>query len=827
MKDYNPKEIEQKWRDFWQDKEIFKTKDGSGKPKFYVLDMFPYPSGEGLHVGHPKGYIATDVVARMKKMQGFEVLHPMGWDAFGLPAENYAIKNKIHPAEAVEKNIKRFRSQMDKVGFTYDWSREIKTTDPEYYKWTQWTFLQMFKKGLVFQSFEPINWCPSCKTGLANEDLEQGKCERCGSEIERKPLRQWVIKITDYAERLLDDLKLLDWENSIIEMQKNWIGRSEGVEIKFHVSSCKFQIEVFTTRLDTIFGCTYVVIAPEHSLIQELKSEIENWPEVENYIAESKKKSDMERTELAKEKTGVELKGIKAINPFNNGEVSVFISDYVVAGYGTGAVMAVPAHDMRDYDFAIKHSLLIKRVIIEEKDGENQKSKIKNQNNNVKLKINAREDVYEEEGTLTESGEFSGLGTAEAREKMADWLEEKGFGKRKVNYKLRDWVFSRQRYWGEPIPLVHCEKCGVVAVPEKDLPLELPKVKNYEPTGTGESPLAGIEEWVNTTCPQCGGKAKRETNTMPQWAGSCWYYLAYIMRGISNFQFPIFKCKKEFDNWLPVDLYVGGAEHATRHLIYARFWHKFLQDIGVVSTAEPFHKLFHVGLIMAEDGRKMSKRWGNVINPDDVIEEYGADSLRLYEMFMGPFSEGIAWNTKGLVGTRRFLEKVWKIGQETRDKEQETNNAHIEKLMHKTIKKVTEDIENFKFNTAVSQLMILVNELEKSPLILNTYYLILLKLLAPFAPHIAEELWSVLGNKESISQEEWPKYDPELIKDEMVSLIIQINGKVRDKVEVGAGKTEEEIKEIVLTQEKTQRWLEGKEIRKIIFIPNKLINIVV
>ena len=536
MKDYNPKEIEQKWRDFWQDKEIFKTKDGSGKPKFYVLDMFPYPSGEGLHVGHPKGYIATDVVARMKKMQGFEVLHPMGWDAFGLPAENYAIKNKIHPAEAVEKNIKRFRGQMDKVGFTYDWSREIKTTDPEYYKWTQWTFLQMFKKGLVFQSFEPINWCPSCKTGLANEDLEQGKCERCGSEIERKPLRQWVIKITDYAERLLDDLKLLDWENSIIEMQKNWIGRSEGVEIKFHVSSCKFQIEVFTTRLDTIFGCTYVVIAPEHSLIQELKSEIENWPEVENYIAESKKKSDMERTELAKEKTGVELKGIKAINPFNNGEVSVFISDYVVAGYGTGAVMAVPAHDMRDYDFAIKHSLLIKRVIIEEKDGENQKSKIKNQNNNVKLKINAREDVYEEEGTLTESGEFSGLGTAEAREKMADWLEEKGFGKRKVNYKLRDWVFSRQRYWGEPIPLVHCEKCGVVAVPEKDLPLELPKVKNYEPTGTGESPLAGIEEWVNTTCPQCGGKAKRETNTMPQWAGSCWYYLAYIMRGISNFQ---------------------------------------------------------------------------------------------------------------------------------------------------------------------------------------------------------------------------------------------------------------------------------------------------
>ncbi len=656
MRKYNPNQIEKKWQKYWLSKKIYKTKEDKKSPKYYVLDMFPYPSGAGLHVGHPKGYIATDIVARMKAMQGASVLHPMGWDAFGLPTENYAIKNKVHPKAATDKNIKTFKKQLELLGFTYDWEREVNTTDPEYYKWTQWAFLQMFKKGLAFESYEPINWCPECQTGLANEDLEDGKCERCGSEIERKPMRQWVLKITAYADRLLKDLdKLTGWPEPIKEMQRNWIGRSEGALVKFKVKSQKSkvdkEIEVFTTRPDTLSGATYVVLAPEHNLISNLKSQILNFKEVEEYINKAKKKSDLERTDLAKEKTGVELNGIVAINPVNNEELPIFVADYVLTGYGTGAIMAVPAHDERDWEFAKKYNLPIVEVL---KGGDITKA------------------AFTEDGELINSNFLNGLHMVEAKAKMIAWLEEKGLGKKQVQYKLRDWVFSRQRYWGEPIPIIHCAKCGAAPVPEKDLPVKLPDVKNYKPSGTGESPLANIDKWVNTKCPKCGGPAKRETNTMPQWAGSSWYYLAYAMlgsqkskvsaRGGSAFGGKSQKYEwrqEEIDYWNPVDLYVGGAEHATRHLIYARFWHKFLYDIGRVHHDEPFTRLQNVGLILAEDGRKMSKRWGNVINPDDVVKQYGADAMRMYEMFMGPFDQPCAWSTNGLVGVRRFLERVW------------------------------------------------------------------------------------------------------------------------------------------------------------------------
>ncbi|MCK4781566.1 leucine--tRNA ligase [Candidatus Parcubacteria bacterium] len=771
MQEYNPQKIEEKWQKRWAKDKIFKTKDGSKNPKFYVLDMFPYPSGAGLHVGHPKGYIATDIVSRMKRMQGFEVLHPMGWDGFGLPAENYALKNKIHPKSAVKENIKKFKAQLNKIGFDYDWSREINTTEPNYYKWTQWIFLQMFKKGLAYESYEPINWCPSCKTGLANEDLEHGKCERCGSDIEQKPMRQWVLKITDYAERLLEDLKLLDWEEQILEMQKNWIGKSCGADVDFKIDKRDEIIKVFTTRPDTLFGATFMVLSPEHSSVEEITTNVQK-SEVKKYQEQARKKSDLERTDLEKEKTGV-FTGAYAINPVNNEKIPIWIADYVLMSYGYGAIMAVPAHDERDFEFAKKFKLPIVQIDLEDK------------------------------------------------EKMIKWLEKNKNGRRAVNYKLKDWVFSRQRYWGEPIPIIKCEKCGNVAVPEKELPLKLPEVKHYEPTGTGESPLANIKEWVNTTCPKCKKRAKRETNTMPQWAGSCWYYLRYI--DPENKKELVDKNKEKY--WMKpkgVDLYVGGAEHATRHLIYARFWHKFLQDIGVVSTSEPFHRLFHVGLIAAEDGRKMSKRWNNVINPDDVIQEYGADSLRLYEMFMGGFSEGTAWNTKGLVGTTRFLKKVWQI--QYKPKKQSSKS---DRLLHQTIKKVTEDIENFKFNTAISQMMILTNEMEKQKEIDINHYLLFLIILAPFAPHISEELWESLKNKKSIFLEKWPEYNPKLIKEETFNLIIQINGKVRDKIEVEAGISEEKAEELALSQEKIKKWLENKKIKKIISVENKLVNIVV
>ena len=970
MKKYDPSEIEKKWQEKWEKDGLYKTAEDKDKPKYYILDMFPYPSGVGLHVGHPKGYIATDIFARAKTMQGYNVLHPMGWDAFGLPAENFALKNKVHPAVAVEKNIATFKEQLGKLGFSYDWDREINTTDPKFYKWTQWTFLQMFKKGLAYESHEPIIWCPSCKTGLAAEDLEGGVCERCGSEVEHKPMRQWVLRITDYAERMLQDLeKLPDWEESIKEQQKNWIGKSEGAEVDFDINPVKSsqssdygasgkKVTVFTTRPDTLFGATYFVLAPEHSLLAELKDEITNYKEVEEYIKKAQKKSDLERTDLAKEKTGVEVKGIKAINPVNGEEIPVWVADYVLIGYGTGAIMAVPAHDERDFEFAKKFGIKIKQVvsydvkaynktlqalellnkinkkakekdlkvwllgglacafyaeviyrehedldlivktkndlktveeILEElnfkkdtkektgnlvntftyRDSEGMEVDINYWTKDLKGELTASEDDFEENekelldckalvlsyeyikkfkqyqcksrdkekdrldleflngkvivenGIAVNSEQFDGLTTAKFKKDITNWLEEKKLGKKAINYKLNDWVFSRQRYWGEPIPIIHCEKCGAVAVPEEELPVTLPDVEKYEPTGTGESPLAGIEDWVNVKCPKCGGKAKRETNTMPQWAGSSWYYLRYI--DPKNDKVLVDKDKEKY--WSPIDFYVGGAEHATRHLIYARFWHKFLYDIGVVNYDEPFTCLQHVGLIMAEDGRKMSKRWGNVINPDNMILSFGADAMRVYEMFMGPFSQPCAWNTNGLVGTRKFLEKVWrsaeKVGSDIKaDKD-------LDRLLHKTIKKVGEDIEGFKFNTAISQMMILVNEFETRDKLSKDTFKNFLKLLAPFAPHIAEELWSEMGEKNSIFRSEWPKYDESKILEDILTIAIQINGKVRDNIKVKADFSEEEIKKEAFKREAVIRNVAGKEIKRVIYVKDKLLNIVV
>jgi len=804
MKQYNHKEIEKKWKKNWEESGLYKTKETAGKPKYYVLDMFPYPSGAGLHVGHPKGYIATDIVGRMKMMQGYNVLHPMGWDAFGLPAENYAIKNKVHPSVATEKNVATFKKQLGLLGFTYDWDREVNTTDPKYYKWTQWIFLQMFKKGLAYESFAPINWCPSCQTGLANEDLDGGRCERCGSEIERRPMRQWVLKITDYAEKLLSGLdELNQWPEHIKKMQTDWIGRSEGALVNFDIKGSEEKLQIFTTRPDTLFGATYMVIAPEHPFIKDNWDKIENQAEVQKYIDQTKSKSDLERTELQKEKTGVEIKGIRAVNPVNGQELPIFAADYVLYGYGTGAVMSVPAHDERDFEFAKKYNLPIIQVV-ESIDGLE------------------KQELFVGEGISMNSDFLNGLKTAEAKAKMIVYLQEKKIGEKKVQYKLRDWVFSRQRYWGEPIPLIKCEKDGWVPILEDQLPLELPKVKNYEPSGTGESPLATIADWVNTTCPKCGGPAQRETNTMPQWAGSCWYYLAYTMSKDQQGNYGWDNEKMNY--WNPVDLYVGGAEHATRHLIYARFWHKFLYDIGVVANNEPFTRLQNVGLILAEDGRKMSKRWNNVINPNDVVEEYGADAMRLYEMFMGPFDQPCAWSTKGVVGVRRFLERVWNLSEKIGEAQ---NDKKITAQIHQTIKKVSEDIEAMRFNTAISTMMELLNELHKCEKINKGDYLLLLKLLSPFSPHITEELWSQLGDESSIFESKWPQYDAELAKDDEITLAVQVNGKLRDTLVVPADIEEEAAKALALKSEKVFKWLEGKEPKKVIYVAGKLVSIVV
>ncbi len=1215
---YNHRTVEKKWQKKWREENLYRTSESKDKPKYYVLDMFPYPSGAGLHVGHPKGYIATDIFARMKTMQGYNVLHPMGWDAFGLPAENFALKNKVHPRVSNDKNIKTFKKQLGKLGFSYDWEREISTTDPEFYKWTQWIFLQLFKKGLAYVSHEPINWCPSCQTGLANEDLEGGKCERCGSDIERRPMQQWVLKITDYAERMLQDLdKLPEWEESIKEMQKNWIGKSEGAQIKFQILNSKFKnpppsmatakqgnfkdsnkkitrdqhsdyIEVFTTRPDTLWGATYMVVAPEHEMLENWKDQIENWQEVAEYIEKAKNKSDLERQE-SKEKTGIKLEGVTAINPVNQEELPIFVADYVLAGYGTGAIMAVPAHDERDWEFAQKFDLPIRQVVaplfeaskegkedeqhtvredketvdrrvvyglvkdpntgkylmidwkvydqtktwviggveegesleeaarreIEEETGyydlefkgqlggeihkkffakhkdenrygrsrcvyfelkspqqkklnskeqakhlpgwysEKEVSKLltfNHQRHFWKLLQNQESECFAGEGVSVNSGILNDLKTPEAKEKVIQWLEEQGLGKRAINYKIKDWVFSRQRYWGEPIPMVWCKNCALeagnekdeklevgrgesevgserskrdgrrvkvlmihgfeawgganwfpslkkkleglgcevfnpdlpnskhpkveewqaalnpylekldensviighslgsktaldllsrtdkkinqvflvasaignprrdwnkmkqnpvwrgsdlealqnfwqqpidwksanksitgktyiifsqddphidpehykvaelenvtiekwqnhghfsvlkdekleayileqikteakpvpVPVPEEQLPVKLPEVKHYEPTGTGESPLAGIENWVNTKCPVCGGDAKRETNTMPQWAGSSWYYLRFI--DPHNKQALVDKQKEKY--WSPVDFYVGGAEHATRHLIYARFWHKFLYDIGAVNYPEPFTRLQHVGLILAEDGRKMSKRWGNVINPDDIVEEFGADAMRVYEMFMGPFSQPCAWSTNGLIGSRKFLEKVVKVSNEVFKNSEAKTGPEMERLLHQTIKKVGEDIEHFKLNTAISQMMILVNKISEDGISKSDFEK-LVQILAPFGPHLAEELWERLGRADSIFKQTWPKFDAGKLIEESFELVVQINGKLRARLTVPQDITQEEAQELAQKEERVQKFIEGKQIRKVIFVPGKLLNLVI
>lgn len=806
MKPYDHKEIEKKWQDKWEETGIYKTPDTTDKPKHYVLDMFPYPSGEGLHVGHPKGYIATDIYARMKAMRGFNVLHPMGWDAFGLPAEQYAIKNKVHPRVAVEKNVARYKDQLSIIGLNYDWSREIDTTDPKYYKWTQWIFLKLLEKGLAYESWEPINWCPTCQTGLANEDLEAGKCERCDTPVEKKPMRQWVLRITAYADRMLEDLKLVDWPESIKESQRNWIGRNEGIKYKLKVKGTDTFIETYSTHYEAFFADTFAVIASDHPLLPKL---LENTPQKDEVLARAYEITQMRSDAGFKAdemKEGV-FTGLYLEDPITKSDLPLWISSYALADYGTGIVKC-SAHDERDFTFAKKYSIPMRTVLLP--DDESLRTPTSNQ------EICFSDFAH---GVILEPEVFKGKYPHQVRKEIASYIEENAWGSRSVQYRLKEWVFSRQRYWGEPIPVIHCEKCGAVPVPEKDLPVLLPDVESYAPTGTGESPLAAISEWVNTSCPRCGGAAKRETNTMPQWAGSSWYYLRYI--DPHNDDVLVDGTKEKY--WSPVDMYVGGAEHATRHLIYARFWHKFLHDLGVVHHPEPFQRLQNVGLIMAEDGRKMSKRWGNVINPDEVVANYGADTLRLYEMFMGPFNQAVAWSTESIVGARRFLERVWKLQAKIGGATPEV----VEASLHKTIKKVGDDIETFNFNTAVSALMILANDMERAESFSKEIYESFLKLLAPFAPHMTEELWNGLGNTGSVHTSTWPVFDEKKIVTSEVTIAIQVNGKVRDEIVVASGAGEEEVKTLALARPVIQKWLEGKEIKKAIFVPGKLLSIVV
>ena len=795
MEKYNPKKIEKKWQKEWEETDVFAASDKSKKPKFYVLVEFPYPSGEGLHVGHCRSYIGLDILARKRRMQGFNVLFPMGWDAFGLPTENYAIKTGIHPRIATRKNTSNFKRQQKNLGFSFDWKREINTTDPSYYKWTQWIFIQLFKKGLAYKAKMSINWCPSCKIGLANEEVIDEKCERCGKGVTRKEKEQWLLKITKYADRLIRDLNKVDYPERVKISQKEWIGRKEGTEIKF-------PIPVFTTRADTLFGCTYLVLAPEHPLIEKLKRKISNYKQVKDYIERSKKKIEKERTSEDKEKTGIEIKGIKATNPANNRKVPIFVADYVLMHYGTGAIMAVPAHDERDFDFAKRYNLPIIEVI-KPKD----------------FKYDPSKQAYTGEGFLINSGRFTGMKSEQAKERITEWLNRKGFAKKAVYYKLRDWIFSRQRYWGEPIPMIECKKCGWQPVREQDLPIELPRVKNYKPTEKGQSPLAKAETWIKVACPECGNTARRETDVMPNWAGSNWYYLRYCD--------PINDKKladpEKLKYWMPVDWYNGGMEHTTLHLLYSRFIYKFLWDIKAVPRSigsEPYKKRTSHGMILGQGGIKMSKSKGNVINPEEVVKEYGADVMRVYEMFMGPFEQMIPWDTKGIKGVRRFLEKVWKFQEKLGD------DKELKQLVHQTIKKVTEDIELLKFNTAISSLMVLANKMEQQKEISLTHYSSFLILLSPFAPHIAEELWQRAGFEGLCCNQKWPKYDSKLIKEKKITLVIQINGKVRDKIEVEANILEKEAKEIALSRDKVLKYTKDKKIKKTIFISGKLINFV-
>ena len=909
MENYSHQKIEQKWQRVWDELGLYQAKDFDKKPKAYILVEFPYLSGDGLHVGHVRSYSALDALVRKKRMQGYNVLYPIGWDAFGLPTENYAIKTGIHPIEITKKNIVLFKKQLRSLGLSFDWSREINTSDQQYYKWTQWIFLKLYEKGLAYTAKIPINWCPRCKIGLANEEVVSGQCERCGAEVQRREQRQWMLKITDYADRLLKDLQKLDYLEKIKAQQKNWIGRSCGVNIKFRAEGLDKYIDVFTTRADTLFGVTAMVLAPEHDLVKKITTK-ERKKQVQAYIKASKKKSELERTDLAKEKTGV-FTGAYCINPGNNEKIPVWVGDYVIATYGGGSVMVVPAHDKRDYALAKKYGLKIKQVVKPSRLCHCEEARSADEAISSSPPCHSEEaegrrgisskilkHAYTDYGVLVNSGEFSGLNSSQAIEKIAEWLEKKDLGKKTVQYKLRDWVFSRQHYWGEPIPLVFCKNCkkqvvnskseirnpkqiqnskfkiqnfskgellnpGWIAVPEKDLPVELPYVKTYKPTQTGESPLANIKDWVNVKCPKCRGQAKRETDTMPNWAGSNWYFLRYLDPKNNK----IFADAKKLKYWLPVDLYNGGMEHTTLHLLYSRFWHKFLYDIGVVPVDEPYAKRRSHGMVLGEDSRKMSKSFGNVVNPDDIVKKYGADVLRVYEMFMGPFDQAIAWDTKTILGVDRFLTKVrilteniiQNLGSPRNPKSEIRNSKQIQnsndqnskrsldQLKHKTIKKVSEDLENMKFNTAVACLMEYTNALIKEYENIRTpvpesfgfgtgqaleqeHIKTLLLLLAPFAPHLAEELWHQinpeLDEKQSIFQEKWPEFDPELAKSKEIELVIQINGSVRDKVVTKADISQTQAEKIVLKRQKIQNHIKDKHIKKIIFVKGKLINFV-
>lgn len=802
VKNYPHQKIEKKWQKNWQKEKIFETKDSSRKPKFYCLDMFPYPSAAGLHVGHLRGYTISDVISKKKLMEGFNVLHPMGFDAFGLPAENYAIKTGIHPQITTFRAIKNIKKQLISSGFGYDWRREIITCLPEYYKFTQWLFLTLYKANLAYKKFSLVNFCPSCKTVLAREQVIDGKCERCSSEVEKREMDQWFFKITDYAERLLKDLDKIDWPENIKLMQKNWIGKSEGTEIDFPLYNLEEKIRVFTTRIDTLFGVTFLVLAPEHPLLLKFKPKIKNWQQVENYIQLAKKKTEIERTAENKEKEGIKIEGIEAIHPLTGKKIAIFVGDYVLLEYGTGAVMGVPAHDERDFLFAKKHNLEIKEVI--------------------KPKIGISpfpEKAFVEEGVLINSGIFSGMESSKAKKEITKYLKEKNLGKEAIYYKLRDWCISRQRYWGAPIPIVYCKDCGTLPVPEKELPVILPKIRDFLPTGDGKSPLAKVEKFVKTKCPKCKGEAERETDTMDTFVCSSWYFLRYADPKNNK----VFASKTKIKKWLPVDLYIGGAEHAVMHLLYARFVTKVLYDLGYLSFDEPFLKLFNQGTIYYK-GAKMSKSKGNVVSPEYIFKRYGADTMRLYELFMGPANQATEWSDKGVRGCFRFLNKVWrlkeKIVKSFQDKE-------LERFVHKTIKKVTEDIESFKFNTAISSLMVLVNEMEKREKLERKLYEKLILLLAPMAPHLAEEIWDILGHKKSIFKEKWPSYQPELVKEETFQLIVQVNGKVRDIILAPLGISKEEAQNLALKSEKVLKWVSKEKIKKVIFVENRLINFVV
>lgn len=802
---YDHKTIEKKWQKFWKKNETFKADLNKDQKKYYALDMFPYPSGQGLHVGHPEGYTATDVMSRMKRMQGFNVLHPMGWDAFGLPAEQYALKTGHNPKDFTNKNIDHFRDQIQSLGFSYDWDREVNTTDPKFYKWTQWIFEQLYKKGLAYESEIMVNWAPDFMGGtvVANEEVEDGKTKRGGYPVYRKPMRQWVLKITAYADRLIDDLDLVDWPESVKEMQRNWIGRSEGASVFFPVVGNEdTKIEVFTTRADTLFGASYVVLAPEQELVDQLTTP-EHKAEVEKYKEEASRRSDLERTDLNKDKTGV-FTGSYVINPVNGEKLPIWISDYVLASYGTGAVMAVPSGDQRDYDFAAKFDLPIKPVI----EG-----------------TDVSEGAFDGDGKHINSGFLDGLNIADAKQKMIDWLEEHDAGHKKVNYRLRDWIFSRQRYWGEPIPVIHWDDGTTSLVPEDELPLELPKTDNIEPSGTGESPLANVEDWVNVY-DENGRHGLRETNTMPQWAGSSWYWLRYT----DPHNDKEFASKEALDYWSPVDLYVGGAEHAVLHLLYARFWHKVLYDLGLVPTKEPFMKLVNQGMILGSNHEKMSKSKGNVVNPDDIVDQYGADTLRLYEMFMGPLEESVPWDEKGLHGANKWVHRVWRLlmddNNHLRDRVSTFNDGKLTKVYNQTVKKVTEDYERMHFNTAISQLMVFVNEAYKVDDLPVEYMEGFVKMIAPIMPHMAEELWSQFGESETITYQPWPTYDPKALVEDEVEMIVQVNGKVRAKIKMAKDTDRDEAQQLALANEHVKKFTDGKDIKKVIVVPNKIVNIV-